>query len=104
MRPWSTFRFYNCASGMSEPRLPAPRPEDARHTSRRRMEDQIETVYNKARAANDLEAAADLLALLEKWLTRRAARLGKDRRMDRANLNRVRREMQVLTRSRRPRV
>ena len=104
MRPWSTYRFYNMRSSMSAPRLPdAPREADARQNQRRRMEDLIETVYTKARAVNDLELAADLLTLLEKWLTRRVAVAGRERRTDRATLQRVRRELQKLSRSPRPR-
>jgi hypothetical protein len=93
MRP-PNFLLYNACANLSTRRLPGPTPSDARKSARRRMEDQIESLYNKACKANDLEAASDLLALLEKWFARRSARAGRERRVDRAALQRVRRRLE----------
>jgi hypothetical protein len=100
MRP-PTFRLYNRCGTLSTIRLPGPPPTDARKSLRRRMEDQIESLYNKACKANDLEAASDLLALLEKWFARRSARAGRERRVDRAALQRVRRRLEQVFPARR---
>lgn len=99
MRPLSNLLYRNC-SNMSEPRLPTPRPPDPRKSIRRRMEDQIEALYNRARIGNDLEAASDLLALLEKWFARRPVQVGRERRTNAAALLRARRDLEQLTRAR----
>jgi hypothetical protein len=63
---------------------------------KRRLDDDIEEVFNRACATNDLEAAGDLLALLEKWYARRSASYGRERRISGANLARTRRELDRL--------
>jgi hypothetical protein len=66
---------------------------DARRSVRRRLEDQIESLYNRSRKINDLEAASDLLALLERWFARRMAKAGQERRINGFALQRARREL-----------
>jgi hypothetical protein len=64
---------------------------------KRRLDDDLEEVFNRACATNDLEAAADLLVLLEKWHARRSAAYGRERRINGASLERVRKELERLT-------
>jgi hypothetical protein len=93
MRP-AAFRLYKKCWSLSTPRRPDAPPADARQTLRRRMEDRIESLYNRACMANDLEAASDLLALLEKWFARRSANPGRERRVNAAALQRARRRLE----------
>jgi hypothetical protein len=101
MRPFR-FVLYDSCFNMSEPRFGAPVPAQARRMPRRRLDDQIETLYHRACIVQDLEAASDLLTLLEKWFQRRSARSGTDRRND-AGLRRARRELDRLTQARQSR-
>jgi hypothetical protein len=94
------FRLFSDRVSMSEPRLPAPSPPQARQSLRRRLEDQVETLYTKACINNDLEAASDLLALLENWFARRSAKFGRERRRGAVALQRARRELEQLTSAR----
>jgi hypothetical protein len=95
MRPLA-FRLYNSCRGLSSPRVQDTPPVDARRSLRRRMEDRIESLYNRACKTNDLEAASDLLALLEKWFARRSGNRGRERRVNGAALYRARRRLEQL--------
>jgi hypothetical protein len=59
---------------------------------RRRLDDQVEEVFIRACASRDVDAARDLLNLLEKWHTRRLSRYGRERRINGASLERLRKE------------
>jgi hypothetical protein len=84
--------------GLSEARIPDKRLAPVNQGARRRLIDAIEEVMKRACANNELEEAADLLTLLEKWHARRSTRYGRDRRLHSADLQRVRRELdRVLT-------
>jgi hypothetical protein len=93
----------NRLSGLSEARIPDSRLDPVMHSSRRRLIDAIEEVMKRACAGNELEEAADLLTLLEKWHARRATQYGRDRRLHRADLQRVRRELDRVLALRRSR-
>jgi hypothetical protein len=93
----------NRFSGLSEARIPDPSLAPAIYSGRRRLIDAIEEVMKRACAGNELEEAADLLVLLEKWHARRATQYGRDRRLHNADLQRVRRELDRVLASRRPR-
>ena len=56
---------------MHEVQIPGARLARVNQSLKRRLDDDVEEVFNRACATNDLEAAADLLALLEKWHARR---------------------------------
>jgi hypothetical protein len=86
----------NRSSGLSEARVPDSRPVPVHHIARRRLIDDIEEVLKRACAGNELDSAADLLTLLEKWHLRRPARPGRDRRLHGADLQRIRRELDRL--------
>jgi hypothetical protein len=55
------------------------------------------TVFDRACVGNNLDAAADVLALLEKWHERRATKYGRERRIDDRDLEVMRAELQRLT-------
>ncbi len=59
----------------------------------RRLDDSIKQIFNRACATNNLEAAADLLTLLEKWHARRQANYGRERRINGDDLERARKEL-----------
>ena len=84
------------ATSLHEPRIPGPRLARINQSYRRRLDDGVEEVFHRACATNDLEAAADLLTVMEKWHERRAAKFGRDRRIDEAALQRARRELERL--------
>ena len=82
--------------GMGEPRIPEWRGSERGGKDRRRMEDEIEAIFKKARAGNCLEEAADLLVLLEKWHTKRTAGSRRERHGMRESLRRARSELERL--------
>jgi hypothetical protein len=84
------------SSGFSEPRIPSARLARVNQSLKRRLDDDVEEVFNRACTANDLEAAADLLAVLEKWHARRSASYGRERRISGAAVLRTRRELERL--------
>jgi hypothetical protein len=93
-----TFGFLvNKSSSLHEVRIPGARLARVNQSLKRRLDDDLEEVFNRACATNDLEAAADLLALLEKWHARRSAAYGRERRINGASLERVRKELERLT-------
>ena len=92
-----TFGFLiNKNSSLHEARIPGARMARLNQSLRRRLDDDVEEVFNRACTANDLEAAADLLAVLEKWHARRSASYGRERRINGASVARVRRELERL--------
>jgi hypothetical protein len=78
---------------------PMPPVPSARvsHYFRRRLNDGVERLFEEACTANNLSAAADLIALLEKWHTSRAANQGGERRIGDATLRRVRHKLERLS-------
>ena len=83
-------------SGFSEPWIPGARLARIQQSLKRRLDDDIEEVFHRACTANDLEAATDLLTVLEKWHERRSASYGRERRISGAALLRTRRELDRL--------
>ena len=79
-----------------EARIPGARMARLNQSLRRRLDDDVEEVFNRACTSNDLEAAADLMTVLEKWHERRSATYGKERRINGAAIQRVRRELDRL--------
>jgi hypothetical protein len=93
-----TFGFLvNKSASMHEVRIPGARLARVNQSLKRRLDDDLEEVFARACATNDLEAAADLLALLEKWHARRSAAYGRERRINGASLERIRKELERLT-------
>jgi hypothetical protein len=93
-----TFGFLvNRSSALHEVRIPGARLERVNQALKRRLDDDVEEVFQRACASNDLEAAHDLLAVLEKWHARRSASYGRERRIGGAALQRARKELERLT-------
>lgn len=83
-------------AGMHEVRIPGSRLTRLNQSLKRRLDDDLEDVFNRACATRDIESARDLLALMEKWHQRRAERYGRERRINSAALERARAEMNRL--------
>lgn len=86
----------NRTVGMHETRIPGARLARLNQSLKRRLDDDVEEVFNRACATGDLESARDLFGLLERWHGRRAARYGRERRIDSAPLERARKELDRL--------
>jgi hypothetical protein len=92
-----TFGFIgNKTTRMHEVQIPGARLARVNQSLKRRLDDDVEEVFNRACATNDLESAADLLTLLEKWHARRQANYGRERRITGAGLERARKELDRL--------
>ena len=81
---------------LAAPAIPVSRMDRVQQSRRRRLDDDIEEVFNRACITHNPEAAADLLALMEKWHDRRNATFGRERRISDETLQRARREMARL--------
>jgi hypothetical protein len=79
----------------SAPRIPAARLERVQ-SFRRRLDDCVEELFDRACSTNNLLAATDLLALLEKWHARRSDSYGRERRTSDAALQRARGRLERL--------
>jgi hypothetical protein len=82
---------------LHEVRIPGSRLARVNQSLKRRLDDDVEEVFHRACATNDLLAATDLLALLEKWHARRSASYGRERRISGAGVLRARKELERLT-------
>ena len=63
------------------PEIPADRLAMVSQCPRRRLDDDLEDVFHKACATGNVEAAADLLGVMERWHERRRVRFGTERRI-----------------------
>ena len=92
-----TFGFINTKNTrLHEVQIPGARLARVNQSLKRRLDDDVEEVFNRACATNDLESAADLLTLLEKWHARRQASYGRERRITGVGLQRARKELERL--------
>ena len=94
MRPLGFLLNVTCRMA-ARPIPPAP-PGRVNRYFRRRLNDSIERLFDEACVANNLSAAADLLALLERWHTPRPAGYGGERRISDATLQRMRHKLERL--------
>jgi hypothetical protein len=85
------------SAGLADVRPPSDPMARITQAFRRRLVDEVEGAFRHACMYNDLEAAADLLDLLEKWHSRRLSRYGHDRRRDTSYLTRAREELRRRT-------
>ena len=93
-----TFGFIGTKTRLREEiQIPGARLARVNQSLKRRLDDDVEEVFSRACASNDLESAADLLALLEKWHARRSSSYGRERRIAGASLTRARKELDRLT-------
>ena len=90
------FLFSLSSKMAARPSPPVPSSRVARFF-RRRLNDSVEGLFEEACFANNLSAAADLLALLEKWHTSRPADQGGERRISGATLQRMRHKLERLS-------
>jgi hypothetical protein len=77
-------------------RAPA-QPEQGDRILRRRLDDDVEELFDRACAQNELEKAADLLVLLENFHARRSVAYGRERRLSNAAVERARAKLKRLT-------
>jgi hypothetical protein len=92
-----TFGFIvNRSSTLHEVRIPGERLARVNQSLKRRLDDDLEEVFNRALATNDLDAATDLLGLMEKWHARRSASYGRERRINSAALDRAKKDLERL--------
>jgi hypothetical protein len=71
--------------------------DNSRSLHRRRLDDSLVDTFQRAVASNKLDAAADLLAILEKWHDRRKFKYGRERRIGDADLIAMRADLGRLT-------
>jgi hypothetical protein len=92
-----TFGFLvNRSTSLHEVRIPGSRLARLHQSLKRRLDDDLEDVFARACAMNDLESAGDLLAVMEKWHARRSASYGRERRISGASIERARKELERL--------
>ena len=77
-----------------EPSIPDARLERVNPPAMHRLDDGITELFNNACINNDLEAAADLIALSEKWRARRSYEDENQRRLDGVRLKRMHGELE----------
>ena len=95
----STGFLFNGSVSFSAPRPPQA-VDGTRPPSKRRLDDDIEAIFNRACATSNVEAAGDLLAVLEKWHIRRTKKYGRERRINSLDLQAARRKLERLAASR----
>jgi len=59
----------------------------------RRLYDSLEEVFFRACATDELDSAADLLAVLEQWQQRRASKYGRERQVSDGDVKAMRAEL-----------
>jgi hypothetical protein len=83
-------------SGTREQRIPDNRLARVTQSFQRRLDDDVAAVFNRACISNDIEAATDLLALMENWHERRKTSYGGERRINDDALRHARRALERL--------
>jgi hypothetical protein len=63
----------------------------------RRLDDALVVVFDRACETGNLDAAKDILAVLEKWAARRASKYGTERRMANNGIEAMRAELERLS-------
>ncbi len=79
---------------LSAPRMPAERLDRVHQTLRRRLDDAVEDVFQRACLNGDLDTARALLQVLEGMHERRQAKYGSNRRLNDDVLRRARTELE----------
>jgi hypothetical protein len=74
--------FVSRLTGLSEPSVPYARLERVSQVLRRRLDDAVEDVFNRACLNGDLDTASELLEVLKNMHARRQARVGQERRIN----------------------
>jgi hypothetical protein len=81
---------------LHEAPIPGSRSGRTNWPHRRRLDDALEAVFQRACATNNMDAAADVLAVLEKWHDRRTVKYGSERRIDGRVITAMRAELERL--------
>jgi hypothetical protein len=92
MRPFGS--LIEKAAKFREPPIPGARLDRVRPATVHRLDEGITELFDYACITGDLEAAADLLALMEKWHARRAYDDEEQRRPGSVQLKRMRAELE----------
>ena len=82
------------ATKLHEARIPSGQ---AKHETPRRFGDELEAIFHRACAGNNLDEAADLMTVLEKWHGRGARKYWRDGRSSESSLSAMRAELERLT-------
>ena len=88
--------LFNDNISFSAPRAPNTMGQRQTGTPKRRLDDDIEAIFIRACSANNVEAAADLLTVMEKWHIRRLKKYGRERRINATDLQAARRKLERL--------
>jgi hypothetical protein len=95
-----TFGFRShVATNLRAPPTPDFRLALSRPVHRRRLDDAMIAIFEQACAGNNLDAAAEVLTVLETWHERRSARYGSERRIEDKHLVTMRSELKRLVAS-----
>ena len=81
---------------ISGPVAPEARLRLVKSLSRRRLHDSLAEVFFRACEISDLNSAADLLAVMEGWHSRRAIAYGRERRISDAGIKAMRAHLDRL--------
>ena len=92
MRPFGT--LIDQTIKFREPTIPGSRLERVNPPVTHRLDEGIADLFNDACIINDLDAAADLVGLLEKWHARRSYGDEQQRRVDGVHLKRMHGELE----------
>jgi hypothetical protein len=87
----------NVATSLRAPPIPDARFALSRPSHRRRLDDAMVAIFERACQANNLDAAAEVLTVLETWHERRSIRYGSERRIDDRHLVAMQTELKRLT-------
>lgn len=94
-------RTYGFRSGETVNLSPSPnrgmQPSAGPSSHRRRLDDAMVAVFERACAGNNLDAAADVLEVLIMWHRRRSAKYGRERRINDDHLKSMLLELKRLT-------
>jgi hypothetical protein len=82
------------AAHLQSPPIPADRFSQVRRSLRRRIDDAVEDVFQRACLTGDLDTAEELLAVLESMRARRISMYGRNRRINDDDIVRLRTELQ----------
>ena len=85
------------ATNLRAPQIPDMRQALSKPSQRRRLDDAMVAIFERACAGNNLDAAAEILTVLETWHERRAAKYGRERRIDDRHLVVMRAELERVT-------
>ena len=90
---------FDSSLSFSAPREPR-QADGQRPPPKRRLDDDIEAIFSRACATSNIDAAGDLLAVLEKWHIRRTKKYGRERRINSLDLQAARRKLERLAAAR----